>query len=103
MRKGIGPQGLGAAKSPAKMYGAKSPAKQTSWDSQKEDNDYKRSRKKDNERISRNYAREELDKMTKGKPGTGMSNETMRNITNSLEQKKMSELRTKQLKNASKR
>lgn len=29
MRKGIGPQGLGAAKSPAKMYGAKSPAKQT--------------------------------------------------------------------------
>ncbi len=29
MRKGIGPQGLGACKSPAKMYGAKSPAKQT--------------------------------------------------------------------------
>ena len=29
MKKGIGPQGLGAAKSPAKMYGAKSPAKQT--------------------------------------------------------------------------
>jgi hypothetical protein len=29
MRKGIGPQGLGASKSPAKMYGAKSPAKQT--------------------------------------------------------------------------
>ena len=27
MRKGIGPQGLGASKSPAKMYGAKSPAK----------------------------------------------------------------------------
>ena len=29
MKKGIGPQGLGASKSPAKMYGAKSPAKQT--------------------------------------------------------------------------
>ena len=29
MRKGIGPQGLGAPKSAAKMYGAKSPAKQT--------------------------------------------------------------------------
>ena len=29
MRKGIGPNNLGAAKSPAKMYGAKSPAKQT--------------------------------------------------------------------------
>ena len=29
MRKGIGPQGLGASKSPAKMYGTKSPAKQT--------------------------------------------------------------------------
>jgi hypothetical protein len=28
MKKGIGPQGLGASKSPAKMYGAKSPAKQ---------------------------------------------------------------------------
>jgi len=27
MKKGIGPQGLGASKSPAKMYGAKSPAK----------------------------------------------------------------------------
>jgi len=29
MKKGIGPRGLGASKSPAKMYGAKSPAKQT--------------------------------------------------------------------------
>ena len=29
MKKGIGPQGLGAPKSAAKMYGAKSPAKQT--------------------------------------------------------------------------
>lgn len=29
MKKGIGPQGLGASKSPTKMYGAKSPAKQT--------------------------------------------------------------------------
>jgi|14BtaG_2_1085337.scaffolds.fasta_scaffold03378_3 hypothetical protein len=28
MKKGIGPQGLGASKSPAKMYGTKSPAKQ---------------------------------------------------------------------------
>ena len=28
MKKGIGPQGLGASKSAAKMYGAKSPAKQ---------------------------------------------------------------------------
>jgi hypothetical protein len=28
MKKGIGPQGLGASKSPTKMYGAKSPAKQ---------------------------------------------------------------------------
>jgi hypothetical protein len=28
MKKGIGPQGLGAPKSAAKMYGAKSPAKQ---------------------------------------------------------------------------
>ena len=28
MKKGIGPQGLGASKSPAKMYGAKSAAKQ---------------------------------------------------------------------------
>lgn len=27
MKKGIGPRGLGAPKSPAKMYGAKSPAK----------------------------------------------------------------------------
>jgi hypothetical protein len=27
MKKGIGPQGLGASKSPAKMYSAKSPAK----------------------------------------------------------------------------
>lgn len=27
--KGIGPRGLGASKSPMKMYGAKSPAKQT--------------------------------------------------------------------------
>ena len=94
MKKGIGPQGLGASKSPLK---------QTSWDTQKADNDYKRSRKKDNERISRNYAGEELNKMTKGKPGTGMSNETMRSITNSLEQKKMSELETKQLKNARKK
>lgn len=39
MRKGIGPNNLGAAKSPAKMYGAKSPAKQT--DAKKEDNSYK--------------------------------------------------------------
>ena len=29
MKKGIGPRGLGAPKSAAKMYGAKSPAKQT--------------------------------------------------------------------------
>jgi len=29
MKKGIGPRGLGASKSPMKMYGAKSPAKQT--------------------------------------------------------------------------
>ncbi len=29
MKKGIGPRGLGASKSPAKMYGAKSPAKKT--------------------------------------------------------------------------
>jgi len=28
MKKGIGPRGLGASKSPAKMYGTKSPAKQ---------------------------------------------------------------------------
>jgi hypothetical protein len=28
MKKGIGPRGLGAPKSAAKMYGAKSPAKQ---------------------------------------------------------------------------
>ena len=27
MKKGIGPRGLGASKSPMKMYGAKSPAK----------------------------------------------------------------------------
>jgi len=27
MKKGIGPQGLGVSKTPAKMYGAKSPAK----------------------------------------------------------------------------
>ena len=39
MKKGIGPRGLGAPKSAAKMYGAKSPAKQTN--TKKEDNSYK--------------------------------------------------------------
>jgi len=39
MKKGIGPRGLGAPKSAAKMYGAKSPAKQTKM--VKEDKSYK--------------------------------------------------------------
>jgi hypothetical protein len=41
MKKGIGPRGLGAPKSAAKMYGAKSPAKQTDY------------QKKERERISK--------------------------------------------------
>ena len=39
MKKGIGPRGLGAPKSAAKMYGAKSPAKQTKM--VEEDKSYK--------------------------------------------------------------
>ena len=34
MKKGIGPRGLGAPKSAAKMYGAKSPAKQVNKNTQ---------------------------------------------------------------------
>ena len=42
MKKGIGPRGLGAPKSAAKMYGAKSPAKQT-----KNTQDYRNLKPKD--------------------------------------------------------
>ena len=59
MKKGIGPQGLGASKSPAKMYGAKSPAKQTSEYGKKHDRLVKRS-----DKLIDKGMREELGRST---------------------------------------
>ena len=59
MKKGIGPRGLGAPKSAAKMYGAKSPAKQTSEYGKKHDRLVKRAVKLEDKGM-----REELGRST---------------------------------------
>ena len=99
MKKGIGPQGLGASKSPAKMYGAKSPAKQTK-------NSYEKSRKKDNERIARNTAGSEMEEY-ENNPSTrraagSMSNEQRRRISKLKEERVIAERETKQMQRARK-
>jgi hypothetical protein len=52
MKKGIGPRGLGAPKSAAKMYGAKSPAKQAT-PSKKEQDYIVAQNKKADEKLAR--------------------------------------------------
>lgn len=89
MRKGIGPQGLGAPKSPAK---------QTSWDTSKEDNEYKRSLKFNNDRDANDYAFEK----TKGREYNKMDSDQLRRTQQSFYDQRMADLETSQLKNARK-
>lgn len=54
MKKGIGPRGLGAPKSPAKMYGAKSPAKQGPPSKREQDYIVAENKKADKESARKN-------------------------------------------------
>lgn len=87
MRKGIGPQGLGAPKSVAK---------QTSWDKQKVDSDYQRSLKRNNEWDARAYSFEK----TKGREYNRMDNDQLRRTQQHFYDQRMAELETSQLINA---
>lgn len=74
MKKGIGPRGLGASKSPAKMYGAKSPAKKDGAKSNKEKAAMmaeKRAAGKDVDSIRRGIKAEEFKKAGGGKISQG--------------------------------
>lgn len=54
MKKGIGPRGLGAPKSAAKMYGAKSPAKQAIPSKKEQDYIVAENKKADKESARKN-------------------------------------------------
>ena len=81
MKKGIGPQGLGASKSPAKMYGAKSPAKQAKRVVPSEISAAEKQRKERLEAVRKNSRamKEERALIAKRKRGTmvGYSQEEM--------------------------
>ena len=77
MKKGIGPNNLGVAKSPAKMYGTKSPAKKDGAKSNKEKAAMmaeKRAAGKDSGSLRRGMKAEEFKKaggtkISQGQPG----------------------------------
>jgi hypothetical protein len=102
MKKGIGPQNLGAPKPLPPLAGGKmlkSAAKQTK-------NSYEKSRKKDNERIARNTAGSELEEYENNpstrRAASNMSNEQRRRILKLTEERVIAERETRQMQRARK-
>ena len=93
MSKGIGPKRLG---SPNKMgHMGKSAAKVMT------ESEYNKARKRDDERIARNTAREKMDEYRKNnrRAFRSMPEDQEKRIKQSIENAKISELRTKRLDN----
>lgn len=95
MKKGIGPHGLGAPKSAAKMY--KSPAKKNGPEGKKK----KSSQQMYDERDARYTAKAKLEDYAKENPraSRSMPQDQRERIRGSYERARLSELRAKRLNN----